>query len=119
MHRPPRERPPTLAGQVQAEMLRALAAREVLPLGALRPVPVRFRLCAATLRGPRAEVAAGRFREDLYFPVGRPRVTLPALRASPPERARLRRLLERYAIDVGGLRDPRPSPTEDPGGAEG
>jgi transcriptional regulator with GAF, ATPase, and Fis domain len=70
-----------LDAQVQAKLLRVLETREVVPLGASRPRPVELRLCAATNRDLRAEVAVGRFREDLYFRVGRPEVILPPLRA--------------------------------------
>ncbi len=65
---------------VQAKLLRVLDAREVVPLGATRPQGVTLGLCVATLRDLRAEVAAGRFREDLYYRVGRPEVRLPPLR---------------------------------------
>jgi len=65
---------------VQAKLLRVLEAKKVLPLGAVTPVPVAFRLCAASHKSLRAEVAAGRFRKDLYFRIGRPEVRLPPLR---------------------------------------
>jgi transcriptional regulator with PAS, ATPase and Fis domain len=65
--------------QVQAKLLRALEAREVVPLGATRPRSEDVRICAAT-RDLRGEVAKGRFREDLYFRIGRPEVRLPPLR---------------------------------------
>lgn len=65
---------------VQAKLLRALDAREIIPVGASRPRPIDVRVVAATLRDLAAEVAAGRFRDDLYFRVGRPQVTLPPVR---------------------------------------
>jgi transcriptional regulator of acetoin/glycerol metabolism len=68
-----------LDAQVQAKLLRAIEAREVMALGASRPKAVDLRICSAT-RDLRAEVASGRFRADLYFRVGRPEVTLPPLR---------------------------------------
>ena len=64
---------------VQAKLLRVLEVKEVTPLGAPRPVSVRIRVCSAT-RDLRAAVAGGRFREDLYFRVGRPEVSLAPLR---------------------------------------
>ena len=70
---------------VQAKLLRVLEAREVLPLGASRPRKVDFALCSATSKDLRALVAAGTLREDLYFRVGSPAVTLPALRNRPLE----------------------------------
>ncbi len=65
---------------VQAKLLRVLETREVLPLGASRPKKVAISICAASHRRLRDEVAAGRFREDLYFRIGRPEVQIPPLR---------------------------------------
>jgi hypothetical protein len=69
-----------LPAEVQSKLLRMLETREVLRLGDTRPETVDVRVCAATWRDLRAEVAAGRFREDLYFRIGQPEVRLPALR---------------------------------------
>jgi DNA-binding NtrC family response regulator len=71
--------------QVQAKLLRVLESHEVLALGASRPRSVDFALCSATHKDLRALVAAGTLREDLYFRIGRPAVTLPALRNRPEE----------------------------------
>jgi transcriptional regulator of acetoin/glycerol metabolism len=65
---------------VQAKLLRVLETREVTRLGATSSERVDIRVCAATWRDLRQEVAAGRFREDLYFRVGQPEIRLPALR---------------------------------------
>jgi transcriptional regulator with PAS, ATPase and Fis domain len=70
---------------VQAKLLRVLETREVLALGATRPKAVRFRLCSASHRDLRDEVTSGRMREDLYFRLGRPELTLPPLRRRPEE----------------------------------
>jgi DNA-binding NtrC family response regulator len=70
---------------VQAKLLRVLETREVLALGATRPKAVRFRLCSASHRDLRDEVTGGRMREDLYFRLGRPELTLPPLRRRPEE----------------------------------
>jgi len=69
-----------LPAEVQSKLLRMLETREVLRLGATVPEPVDVRVCAATLRDLRAEVSAGRFREDLYFRIGQPEIRLPPLR---------------------------------------
>jgi DNA-binding NtrC family response regulator len=74
---------------VQAKLLRALDAREILPVGASRPQRIDVRVVAATLRDLSAEVAAGRFRDDLYFRVGQPQVELPPLRHRPDDLAYL------------------------------
>ncbi|MEA3388277.1 sigma-54 interaction domain-containing protein [Sphingobium sp. CCH11-B1] len=52
---------------LQAKLLRALQEGEVLPVGATHPVPVNVRVVAACNRNLAEEVAAGRFREDLYW----------------------------------------------------
>ncbi|SEQ58586.1 sigma-54 interaction domain-containing protein [Sphingobium sp. YR768] len=52
---------------LQAKLLRALQEGEVLPVGATHPVPVNVRVIAACNRNLAEEVAAGRFREDLYW----------------------------------------------------
>src|SRR5262249_5516050 len=61
------------------KLLRVLEMREVLALGASHPRKVDIKVCAATLKDLRAEVSAGRFREDLYYRIGRPEVRLPSL----------------------------------------
>jgi len=51
----------------QAKLLRAVERREVLRLGATRPVAVDVRVIAATNRDLTAEVARGAFRADLFY----------------------------------------------------
>ena len=70
---------------VQAKLLRVIETHEVIPLGEARPRKIDLRVVAATLRDLRAEVAARRFREDLYHRIGRPEIRLPALRDRPEE----------------------------------
>ncbi len=65
---------------VQAKLLRVLETREVLPLGASRPKKVDLHLCSATHRDLREAVSSGKFREDLFYRLGRPHVVLPPLR---------------------------------------
>jgi DNA-binding NtrC family response regulator len=64
---------------MQAALLRALELREVVRVGDTVTRKVDFRLVAATHRDLTAEVAAGRFREDLLFRVAEMTLRLPAL----------------------------------------
>ena len=68
-----------LRPQSQAALLRALEARAVVPVGDHKPVPVDFRLVAATNRDIDAEVEAGRFRADLRSRLGAATLQLPAM----------------------------------------
>ncbi|APR81941.1 two component, sigma54 specific, transcriptional regulator, Fis family protein [Minicystis rosea] len=65
---------------VQAKLLRVLETKQVTPIGGVKPTVVDVRVCTATHKNLRAEVVAGRFREDLYFRIGRPELRLPPLR---------------------------------------
>jgi DNA-binding NtrC family response regulator len=69
-----------LPAPLQAKLLRVLELGEVHRVGALEPRRVNAHVIAATNRNLRAEVAAGRFRSDLYYRLNIVEVKLPPLR---------------------------------------
>ncbi len=64
----------------QAKLLRVLEQKLVTPLGGTKEEPVDFRLLVATNRDLKAEVQAGRFREDLYYRLSAATIAIPSLK---------------------------------------
>ncbi len=65
--------------ELQAKLLRVLESGEFIKIGETRPTKVDLRIIAATNRDLEKEIAAGNFREDLYFRLSVFRIELPAL----------------------------------------
>jgi DNA-binding NtrC family response regulator len=87
---------------VQAKLLRVLETREVLPLGSSKAKKVDILVCSASNKDLRALVSAGKLREDLYFRIGRPQVTLPPLRQRPEEMPLLlQRAVQQLSPELG------------------
>ncbi len=83
---------------LQTRLLRVLSEREVIPLGAMRPVPVDVQLICATHQDLKTLIGQGRFREDLYYRIAGGVLRLPALR----ERADRRVLVMQMIADELG-----------------
>lgn len=65
---------------LQGRLLRVLQERQVTPLGSPRSIPLDVSIVCATHRNIRDEIAAGRFRTDLYYRLNGLKIVLPALR---------------------------------------
>lgn len=86
----------------QVKLLRVLQQKEVSAVGGTKPVPVNVRIISATNRNLKAEVGAGRFREDLYFRLGVLPIEIPALSQRKEDIPELiRYFIRRYSLSEG------------------
>lgn len=95
---------------VQARLLKAIEEKRFRRVGGIRDLTTNFRLVAATNRDLVQEVAAGRFRGDLYYRLNVVRVLMPRLRERLEDMALLVDVLLRpLAKEMG-----RPAPAVSP-----
>jgi serine/threonine-protein kinase PknK len=74
-----------MSATMQSKLLRVLQEGSVRPVGGDAPLPVSCRVIAATHRDLRALVAAGQYREDLYYRLDVLRIHVPPLRQRPED----------------------------------
>ncbi|MBX3603625.1 MAG: sigma-54-dependent Fis family transcriptional regulator [Piscinibacter sp.] len=86
---------------LQARLLRVLAERELLPIGATRAIPVEVRVIAATHADLQQLVRDGRFRDDLYYRLAGAHLALPPLRERHDLPWLLHKLLREHACPAG------------------
>jgi transcriptional regulator with GAF, ATPase, and Fis domain len=98
-----------LALEMQPALLRAIDRRMIRPVGGAAYQTVSLRVVAATNRDLRAEVAARRFREDLYYRVAVFRISVPPLRDRPAD---VVLLAERFMAEFGRRLRLRPEDVE-------
>ncbi len=71
--------------RLQAKLLRVVQEKEIMPVGSGQRKKIDVRIICATNRDLRQLVAAGKFREDLFFRLNVVNINLPALRERPED----------------------------------
>jgi DNA-binding NtrC family response regulator len=95
-----------MKSDMQAKLLRALQDRAIDRVGSTRPIPVDVRVLAATNRDLDREVAAGRFRSDLFYRIHVVPIALPPLRE---RREDIRLLAESFLLAARAEADRGPT----------
>ncbi len=75
----------TLSAAIQSKLLRVLESREIERVGGRRSIAVDFRLISATNEDLEEKVAAGTFREDLFYRINAVPIRIPPLRDRPDD----------------------------------
>ncbi len=87
---------------MQSKLLRAIQERSVRPVGAVSELPVNVRILSATHKDLGAEVAAGRFRQDLFYRLNVIQIRVPPLRERIEDLGAIAsRVLHKIAQDAG------------------
>lgn len=93
---------------MQSKLLRAIQERSVRPVGAVAEAPVNVRIVSATHKDLSAEVAASRFRQDLFYRLNVIQIRVPPLRERIEDLGAIsERVLDRIARDAGVSPAPR------------
>jgi len=93
---------------MQSKLLRSIQERSVRPVGAVVEAPVNVRILSATHKDLGAEVAAGRFRQDLFYRLNVIQLRVPPLRERIEDVAQIgEQVLTRIAHDAGVSPVPR------------
>lgn len=92
---------------LQTRLLRVLAEREVMPLGANKPEKVDIRVITATHRNIDAMIQQGEFREDLYYRLNGAQLRLPALRDRADKLYVIRRVFDDIIQERASSQSPR------------
>jgi Nif-specific regulatory protein len=104
-----------LPGEIQGKLLRFLQDRTFERVGGRETLRADVRIVCATHTDLERAVAAGRFRQDLYYRVRVVEIELPPLRDRGPEEIEA---LARHFADLYAARYARPSPRIDPAALE-
>ncbi|RZL36811.1 MAG: sigma-54-dependent Fis family transcriptional regulator [Rubrivivax sp.] len=93
---------------MQSKLLRVIQERLVRPVGATAETPINVRIVSATHKDLAAEVAAGRFRQDLFYRLNVIQIRVPPLRERLEDLGLISdRVLARIAQDAGVSPTPR------------
>jgi DNA-binding NtrC family response regulator len=103
-----------LSHSAQAKLLKVIETQEFTRLGGSKPISVKSRLIFATNRDLKTEVAAGRFREDLYYRINVVPLAIPPLRDRPEDVP----MLAAFFAEGFAARYGRPRPMMEPGAVE-